>query len=117
MLALQLAIITKTGVIKREREKERERERKRERERERDGDNKRSQVTYRFIGGIDGIVCVSIGSIHKLIVDEQLMWEAQFHVVLLHLHLINNSSHRSNKVYRKTNGQNTCKPSASHMHK
>ena len=74
-------------------------------------------MTYRFIGGIDGIVCVSIGSIHKLVVDEQLMWEAQFHVVLLHLHLINNNSHRSNKLYRKTNGQNTCELSASHMHK
>ena len=35
MLALQLAIITQTGVIKRERERERERESERKRERER----------------------------------------------------------------------------------
>ena len=44
-------------------------------------------MTYRFISGVDSVIGGSIGSVHKLVVDEQLMREAQLHVVLLHLHL------------------------------
>ena len=49
--------------------------------------------THRLIVGVDGVKLVSIGRIHKLIINEELMWEWYIHVVHSHVYLQSNPIH------------------------